>query len=349
MKNNFHRHLEGIYRSLKNRFDYINNAINHSLTQGEENEEEIRKLLIDFLPSNYGIGSGIIVDINGKSSKQIDIIIYDKSLPNYTLNADSKLFLVDQVIATIEIKTNFTSGEKSSLNSALENVKSINELTPSPKKWTDIHSFVEDEINHKLSILPCDPRLPITIVFFYSVAETKKAMDLNEFYKSVNTSLSNIEPKYHPDILFSLGHATFLKYDDVMLRQKPITKHTFLLLFDDESKRTISAGSDENCQALINFGNIEFKDTVAAKWVDIDDLNGKYHVRGIVGENINLDPLYYRTCKFDGELYYIDPFRAFINFLTLIELGFRLKRTNKNSFILNYFPSDYFKGSEPKK
>jgi hypothetical protein len=73
-----------------------------------ECQSRIRRLLVEFLPPQYGIGSGIIVDTEGNESKQVDVIIFDKSIPNYTLSRESKIFLADQVLATIEIKTTFT-------------------------------------------------------------------------------------------------------------------------------------------------------------------------------------------------------------------------------------------------
>jgi len=143
MNENLQKHLRGIFKILQNRFDYVNNSIQHNLTQGEENEKEIRQLLVDFLPPKYGIGSGVIMDTEGNTSKQIDIIIYDKESPNYTLSSDSKLFLLDQVLAFIEIKTTYNL---SSLKSSLENIKSVSVLKPYKSPWAQWHNNVEEKI-----------------------------------------------------------------------------------------------------------------------------------------------------------------------------------------------------------
>jgi hypothetical protein len=101
MKTNLQKHLYGIYTVLKARIELINASIGHSLTQGEETEKEIVSLLLDFLPVNYGIGSGIIIDTEGNATKQIDIITYDRNRADYTLSQSSKIFLADHVSSAL--------------------------------------------------------------------------------------------------------------------------------------------------------------------------------------------------------------------------------------------------------
>ena len=135
MNTNIHKHLLGMYSVFSSRINLINASIGHNATQGQETEKDVTNLLADFLPSNFGLGSGVIIDTLGNTTKQIDIIIYDKNKSDYTLSKDSKLFLADHVIAAIEIKTTYTTGRSSSLAGALSNIESVKKLKVAPRAF----------------------------------------------------------------------------------------------------------------------------------------------------------------------------------------------------------------------
>lgn len=350
MKENFKQHLKGIYRILKNRFDNINSSIAHSLTQGQENEEEIKKLLIDFLPPAYGIGTGIIIDTNGTSSKQIDIIIYDKTLPNYTLSSQSKIFLLDHVIATIEIKTNFTTGTDGSLINALENVKSVQELIPSNKTWVDLKSWVSDEQHQQMDISTYVPLSPISVIFFYQITELKSAINIDNFYTTIKNALLLYDKKHHPDVIFSLGHASMVNYTDPMKKIEAPEFNTFLLNIDDGSKRPLSISNNisKSVLGIINYGNVKF---VHDSQIDIDTIhddknNPRYYA--LKGNEINLEPEVYKSCIIDNKSLFLDEHRAFLVFIYGFELILRTKKTNKNLFLTDYFSKDFFYSYTPK-
>ena len=65
-----------------------NRKSTHNGKLGEANEQSFIKLLREYLPKRYAIDSGIIIDSQGKTSDQIDIVIFD---PQYT----PQLFLDD--------------------------------------------------------------------------------------------------------------------------------------------------------------------------------------------------------------------------------------------------------------
>lgn len=346
MKGNFEKHLLGIFKALKNRFDYINQSVGHSLTIGEENESEIRKLLLDFLPKRYGIGSGIIIDTKGNQSKQVDIVIYDRESPNYTLSSDSKLFLVDQVIATIEIKTTFTTGESGSLKQAIDNSASIKKLIPSQKQWVEDTITIKPDGHTAFELITYNPKPPITIVFFYSIQNRKTAIDLDSFFNSVKSELSNYPFQEQPNLLLSLDHGGLFMHND--LAQIKEGKFSVCLLnVNGNYKRQLSIVQvDDKYKAIVNFGDSMFEEDNSVNVKFLTNTDSSINVVAIEGDDLVLDPLVYRTGKIKGQVYFIDSYRAFLSFVYTIEFSLRLKKSNKNMFITDYFPKDYFEISD---
>jgi hypothetical protein len=95
--------------------------LDHSSTVGQAREFLVARLLKTILPSGVHIGSGIVIDGYGNSSKQIDIVIYDPKFPLLTVESGG-LYFIEGVLATIEIKSTLDT-EK--LKTSLENSKSI--------------------------------------------------------------------------------------------------------------------------------------------------------------------------------------------------------------------------------
>jgi hypothetical protein len=80
--------------------------LGHRLTKGELRELFLNDLLINFMTSQFGIGSGIVVDSYGNESKQVDIIIYDnRILPPIVKNSNLGTYPIESVLAIIEVKS----------------------------------------------------------------------------------------------------------------------------------------------------------------------------------------------------------------------------------------------------
>jgi hypothetical protein len=100
--------------------------LDHNPTIGQAREFLVKRLLKTLLPSAVYIGSGKVIDHQGRHSKQIDIILYDPRFPMLNLDGGG-LFFVEGVLATIEIKSTMTSD---ALRASLENCKSVLDLSP---------------------------------------------------------------------------------------------------------------------------------------------------------------------------------------------------------------------------
>jgi len=86
----------------------------HSLHKGTPREAFIKEYLESHLPSNVAIGTGEIIDANsrpGQTRNQYDIVIYKRSYPKIDFGGGISGFLVESVIATIEVKSTLDKSE----------------------------------------------------------------------------------------------------------------------------------------------------------------------------------------------------------------------------------------------
>ncbi|VEP18157.1 conserved hypothetical protein [Hyella patelloides LEGE 07179] len=90
-----------------------NKKSTHNGKQGEATEQAFIKLLREYLPKRYAIESGIIIDSLGKTSDQIDIVIFD---PQYTpklfIEDEMRFILAESVYAVFEVKPKISSNLK---------------------------------------------------------------------------------------------------------------------------------------------------------------------------------------------------------------------------------------------
>ena len=103
----------------------------HSLHKGTPREAFIKEFLEAHLPQNIVIGSGEIIDSNsrpGIQRNQFDIVLYKKSFPKLDFGGGVSGFLVESVIATVEVKSTLTESDLEQSIKAAVNAKT---LTPS--------------------------------------------------------------------------------------------------------------------------------------------------------------------------------------------------------------------------
>ncbi len=96
-------------------------AIHHSLSKGEQREEPVRNFLLSSLPDTFGLTKGEAIDLDGKHSRQIDILIYNRIRDFAMIGNDFSIMPIESVLATIEVKSllNRTEAEKT-LRAAFE-------------------------------------------------------------------------------------------------------------------------------------------------------------------------------------------------------------------------------------
>jgi hypothetical protein len=100
----------------------------HTLHKGTPREAFIKEYLESHLPSNVAIGTGEIIDANskpGQQRNQYDIAIYRRSYPKLDFGGGVQGFLVESVVATIEVKSVLTQAEFAAAASAAKNCKAL--------------------------------------------------------------------------------------------------------------------------------------------------------------------------------------------------------------------------------
>jgi len=123
--NNFDEWSLIISRFLKAEADLLTSVAKHGIEADSPRAAFIRSVLDLFLPSNYAVGSGRIIDSTGKSSAPIDIVIYRRDFPRLNLPGSADVFIYESVLATIEVRTKLV---RKTLFQALDTCVSVADL-----------------------------------------------------------------------------------------------------------------------------------------------------------------------------------------------------------------------------
>ncbi|HEY5740229.1 MAG TPA: DUF6602 domain-containing protein, partial [Gammaproteobacteria bacterium] len=88
-------------------------------------EAFVRAVLQPFLPENYGIGSGRVVDAYGNYSDYLDIIVFNQNYPRIGMRGTHSAYLYESVLAAFAIRAKFV---RKSFADALDACASLAEL-----------------------------------------------------------------------------------------------------------------------------------------------------------------------------------------------------------------------------
>lgn len=100
----------------------------HTLHRGTPREAFIRKFLEGHLSANVAIGTGEIIDANSQPRaprNQYDIVIYKNNYPKLDFGGGINGFLIESVIATIEVKSILDQAAIDQSVRAAHNAKSL--------------------------------------------------------------------------------------------------------------------------------------------------------------------------------------------------------------------------------
>ncbi len=101
-------------------------AITHPGEKGRAREEVIRLFLRSFVPKQFGVDTGFVVDAHGNVSLQLDIIIHRTDYHPVFEIGGLKYFMIESVAAVFQNRSDVAS--VASLHSALENLRSVKRL-----------------------------------------------------------------------------------------------------------------------------------------------------------------------------------------------------------------------------
>lgn len=106
---------------LKAHLDFSAATITHNGTMGDVNEQHFINIIKKYLPDRYAVDTGIVIDSQGKTSDQIDVIIFDNQYTPTLLDQQGHRFIpAESVYAVLEVKPKINkeyldyAGEKAS-------------------------------------------------------------------------------------------------------------------------------------------------------------------------------------------------------------------------------------------
>lgn len=118
-------------------FEKANKATTPVLV-GTAKENEARRKLEYIFPSSVGVATGCIIDTTGHTSKQTDIVIYEKEIcPVFSINdtPESTYFPCEGVIAVGEVKSTLNTKELTDCINKIESVKKSNRHIEDSLYW----------------------------------------------------------------------------------------------------------------------------------------------------------------------------------------------------------------------
>src|SRR4051812_20436440 len=134
--------LESYFRSLTTECETLKDRVRHLVndahwpTDGEWKESVLRSMLRRSAPESVTVGRGFVVD-QDRCSTQIDVLIYDNSMPILYRDGDLVFVTPSACRGIVEVKSNTTAREfQRAATKLAENAQFIRESS------LDYHSFV---------------------------------------------------------------------------------------------------------------------------------------------------------------------------------------------------------------
>jgi hypothetical protein len=175
----------------------------------------IMDFLQRFLPSNIDIAAGEIVDFTGRKSSKQDIVLYRSNYPVFRSSDYQNTYLLESVIATIEILPRNKSIE---LRQAFINCASVKNLKPT--KHNILANNSQDYMELKLRTVPK--------TFIFSFCNSVDQDEFVKLYQKANKGTSEVVP----DGVFILSNpAIYAQYDTFTRKTTFMTKDPFIQFF----------------------------------------------------------------------------------------------------------------------
>ena len=257
--------------------------INHAGSKGTIRENNLRNFLAEGrLPSKYGLGSGEVVGRVRDTSRQCDVIVYDK-LNGVTLLYDEsvQVFPIDCVYGMIEVKSALSKAE---FLDALEKIKALKAMAPS--------GAVSQAVGGGFNMVHSRPR-PFGIVFAYGLADNSLDSLIENLRKWEKETPSTLWPNYicvlEVGVIYHRGKTFEIRLDSDQITAEawPIA-----IAHREDSLFQFYCALHDIC-AHMNLGPVELRD-----YYDPSVQIGKYVVNGYVEVQIVKDGVAGRKVSF---------------------------------------------------
>lgn len=211
--------VKDVAQDLVSAFEKARKATTPGL-KGVARENEVRKKLENLLPSSVGVGSGCVIDHEGRVSKQQDVILYEKNIcPVFSINntPETSYYPCEGVIAIGEIKTSIGKTEIEDCFSKIESVKRLKRLAIKEPNQLGSDVVVYRSFGNTTSFLctekeqfdqennPNDQIYGFVLCGDFSVS-------VETLCNHISYQKNNIDKSYCPNIIVSLDKGIFIPY-----------------------------------------------------------------------------------------------------------------------------------------
>ncbi len=105
--NNYEDWAQLVAKRLKGEADIIAAIEKDELDDAAATDAFRRAVLEPFLPENYGLGEGRVVDAFGNYSDHLDIIIYNRDFPRISMRGANDAYLYESVLGAFSVRAKF--------------------------------------------------------------------------------------------------------------------------------------------------------------------------------------------------------------------------------------------------
>lgn len=103
-------HLRRLTESIRAQADRARSGSGHAGIKGASIEVVVRRILKDYLPQVFSVGTGQSTNVRGHFSPQLDAVLYSPAFPHLAVNEDSSIILCcESVLAAVECKTDWNA------------------------------------------------------------------------------------------------------------------------------------------------------------------------------------------------------------------------------------------------
>lgn len=120
------RYAEWLRSSVSHYGELAKSLISHRAEKGRIVESVVKAALRSILPGRFSIGTGFAITSSGKTSSQLDLVIYDAiSNAPMILEGGTGLFPIESIYAFIEVKSSLDGAAVASACEAISTVRSF--------------------------------------------------------------------------------------------------------------------------------------------------------------------------------------------------------------------------------
>jgi hypothetical protein len=105
--NNYDDWAHLVAKKLKGEADVIAAIGKDELDDAAATEAFVRTVLTPFLPENFSVGSGRIIDAFGNRSDHLDVVVYNRNFPRISFRGTQSDYLFESVLAAFSVRAKY--------------------------------------------------------------------------------------------------------------------------------------------------------------------------------------------------------------------------------------------------